>query len=305
MEGAADNLIDFNHTPLGLTIWSYWQTWLNSPDTPMRTEILEAVRPLVPKSAQTPIIERQRALCGIWWLAQEWITTWLKGAPGIFEAWEAGKTTDMMLTAYHATRDLDPVPIKRAYAAVAYPWDLPGTAMTNLGYEGAQAETFSLTWIGPHPDYAQAMRSAVKRCAMYAAGLADDPNAFLRERSDRLARSSLDLVKSMVALQDAPPHDPPPLPDDLRAMLGLVREACRECGVSKLWLTGSGATGNFTPGLSDYDFIVDPSEAHLAPALKAALQPILDDYVDVVPQVTVCHRFFLNYTLLTRRLIYP
>ena len=78
--------------------------------------------------------------------------------------------------------------------------------------------------------------------------------------------------------------------------LPAIRELCRELGISRLWVFGSVARGDWTPGRSDVDFLVELS-SDICPAdqllgLYAGLTDMFPCRIDLVSMRAVKNQLF-------------
>jgi uncharacterized protein len=89
-----------------------------------------------------------------------------------------------------------------------------------------------------------------------------------------------------------------------------IRTLCQRLGVKRLELFGSAAAGTFTPGRSDYDFLVelDPSRpgsrAQRIIDLAEALEQILGAPIDLVNPNYIRNPFFAAEVERTRTPVY-
>jgi len=99
-------------------------------------------------------------------------------------------------------------------------------------------------------------------------------------------------------------------PSLLAAHRETIATLCRNFGVGRLELFGSAATGQFQPGRSDYDFLVelDP-QAEGSPARRIvefaeALEALLGAPVDLVNPRYIRNRYFAAEVERTRTPVY-
>jgi predicted nucleotidyltransferase len=90
----------------------------------------------------------------------------------------------------------------------------------------------------------------------------------------------------------------------------VIEQLCRRFGVSALYLFGSAARGDFRPGESDIDLLVDfgdmdgRSKAHAYFELLDALEDALGTRVDLVMVGAVKNRFLAREIELTKQRLY-
>lgn len=100
------------------------------------------------------------------------------------------------------------------------------------------------------------------------------------------------------------------LPTALRDRLPAITPLCQQLGVAKLALFGSAADGQFEPGRSDYDFLVElddkasGSRAERLLALADALEQMLDAKVDLVNPRYIRNPYFAAEVARTRVPVY-
>ena len=89
-----------------------------------------------------------------------------------------------------------------------------------------------------------------------------------------------------------------PLPELLQAKLQPLRELCERYGVEKLELFGSAARGEFDPGHSDLDFIVqmkgrrEPGYARRFCDFADALEALYGRPVDLLTELMIKNPYF-------------
>lgn len=98
-----------------------------------------------------------------------------------------------------------------------------------------------------------------------------------------------------------------PLPHEDREAIGVL---CRRYGVARLDLFGSAAIGQFKPGRSDYDFLVEWAPGYTgSPAARfigfaEALEALLGAPVDLVNPRYIRNRYFAAEIERTRVPVY-
>lgn len=89
-----------------------------------------------------------------------------------------------------------------------------------------------------------------------------------------------------------------------------IAAACRRFGVRRLELFGSAARGDFIPGRSDFDFLVEFEDGGWKGAfkrymgLKFELEGVLGASVDLVEPAAVKNSYFLQAAHQNRKLLY-
>lgn len=73
-----------------------------------------------------------------------------------------------------------------------------------------------------------------------------------------------------------PPETLARCPEFIERELPAIRALCRDCGVRRLDLFGSAATGRFDPSRSDLDFLVEFEEPHSRGGFSSPYFVLLD-----------------------------
>ncbi|MCA0175571.1 MAG: nucleotidyltransferase domain-containing protein [Proteobacteria bacterium] len=99
----------------------------------------------------------------------------------------------------------------------------------------------------------------------------------------------------------------PPLPEALRAQQAAVAQLCQRLGVRNLEVFGSAAQGQFQPGRSDYDFLVEwdeqvpGSRAQRLIDLAESLEQLLGSKVDLLNPKYIRNPWLAHEVNRTRR----
>ena len=99
-------------------------------------------------------------------------------------------------------------------------------------------------------------------------------------------------------------------PEPLAAHRAAIARLCQRFGVARLALFGSAASGNFEPGRSDYDFLVelDPqatgSRAQRLIAFADAMEALLGAQIDLVNPRYIRNPYFAAEVERTRVPVY-